>query len=45
MADRIASRRVVGWATADDLRADLVADALRAACRQRRPSHPLIFYS
>ncbi len=41
----IASRRVVGWATADHLRTELVADALRAACRQRRPSGPVIFHS
>ncbi len=33
----IASRRVVGWQTADHMRTDLVADALTAACRQRRP--------
>ncbi|WP_425428560.1 DDE-type integrase/transposase/recombinase [Streptomyces yerevanensis] len=36
----IASRRVIGWATADHLRTDLVADALTAACRQRRPTRP-----
>ncbi|WP_146057126.1 MULTISPECIES: DDE-type integrase/transposase/recombinase [unclassified Streptomyces] len=41
----IASRRVVGWATADHLRTDLVADALRAACRQRCPTRPVIFHS
>ncbi|WP_406002445.1 DDE-type integrase/transposase/recombinase [Streptomyces sp. NBC_00829] len=41
----IASRRVVGWATADHLRTELVADALTAACRQRRPSRPVIFHS
>ncbi|MDX2946532.1 IS3 family transposase [Streptomyces caniscabiei] len=41
----IASRRVVGWATADHLRTDLVADALTAACRQRRPTGPVIFHS
>jgi transposase InsO family protein len=41
----IASRRVVGWATADHLRTDLVADALAAACRQRRPTGPVIFHS
>ncbi|WP_308377956.1 IS3 family transposase [Streptomyces sp. ISL-98] len=41
----IASRRVVGWATADHLRTDLVADALEAACRQRRPTGPVIFHS
>jgi transposase InsO family protein len=41
----IASRRVIGWATADHLRTDLVADALTAACRQRRPTQPVIFHS
>ncbi|OIJ63423.1 IS3 family transposase [Streptomyces mangrovisoli] len=41
----IASRRVVGWATADHLRTDLVADALTAACRQRHPTGPVIFHS
>ncbi|MFF1915740.1 DDE-type integrase/transposase/recombinase [Streptomyces sp. NPDC058239] len=41
----IASRRVVGWAAADHLRTELVADALTAACRQRRPTHPVIFHS
>ncbi|WP_251070833.1 IS3 family transposase [Streptomyces sp. ISL-96] len=41
----IASRRVVGWATADHLRTDLVVDALKAACRQRRPIGPVIFHS
>ncbi|WP_390622733.1 DDE-type integrase/transposase/recombinase, partial [Streptomyces griseomycini] len=33
----VASRRVVGWATADHLSTELVAEALRAACRRRRP--------
>ncbi|MBO0517283.1 IS3 family transposase, partial [Streptomyces beijiangensis] len=41
----IASRRIVGWATADHLRTDLVADALKMAYRQRRPVHPVIFHS
>ncbi|MFJ8768820.1 IS3 family transposase [Streptomyces clavifer] len=41
----IASRRVVGWVTADHLRTELVADALKAACRQRRPTRPVIFHS
>jgi transposase InsO family protein len=41
----IASRRVVGWALADHLRTDLVADALRMACHQRRPSKGVIFHS
>ncbi|MEU7046745.1 DDE-type integrase/transposase/recombinase [Streptomyces varsoviensis] len=35
----IASRRVVGWVAADDLRTELVADALRAACRT--PARPV----
>lgn len=38
----IASRRVVGWATAAHLRTDLVADALRSACQQRRHGCGLI---
>ncbi|MFJ1708789.1 DDE-type integrase/transposase/recombinase [Kitasatospora sp. NPDC088346] len=33
-----ATRRVVGWATADHLRTELLADALRAACHQRHPN-------
>jgi putative transposase len=41
----IASRRVVGWALADHLRTDLVADALRMACRQRRPAAGVVFHS
>ncbi|MBX9399642.1 IS3 family transposase [Streptomyces sp. TRM72054] len=41
----IASRRVVGWATADHLRTELVADALKAARETRRPSGPVIFHS
>ncbi|MEU1287759.1 IS3 family transposase [Kitasatospora sp. NPDC005856] len=41
----IASRRVVGWATADHLRTELVADALRAACHTRRPTGPVVFHS
>lgn len=41
----IASRRVAGWATADDLRTELVAEALTAGCGQRRPTHPVIFHS
>ena len=41
----IASRRVVGWALADHMRTDLVADALRMACVQRRPPKGVIFHS
>ncbi|MEU0375610.1 IS3 family transposase, partial [Streptomyces sp. NPDC006283] len=41
----IASRRVVGWATAGHLRTDRVTDAIEAACRQRGPLRPVIFHS
>ncbi|MDT0439503.1 MULTISPECIES: IS3 family transposase [Streptomyces] len=41
----IASRRVVGWTTADHLRTDPIADALTAARRQRRPTCLVIFHS
>jgi putative transposase len=41
----LGSRRVVGWAMADHMRADLVCDALRMAIRQRRPRPGLIFHS
>ena len=41
----LASRRVVGWALADHMRTDLVADALRMACIQRRPPGGVVFHS
>lgn len=41
----LASRRVVGWATADHLRTDLVAQALTNAVAARRPTGPVIFHS
>jgi transposase InsO family protein len=41
----IASRRVVGWATADHLRTDLVEQALRNAVAGRRPGRGVIFHS
>jgi transposase InsO family protein len=41
----IASRRVVGWATADHLRTDLVEQALRQAVARRRPPAGVIFHS
>lgn len=41
----LASRRVVGWALADHMRTELVADALRMACIQRRPPAGVIFHS
>lgn len=41
----IDSRRVVGWATADHLRTDLVETALRQAVTRRRPPAGVIFHS
>ncbi len=41
----LASRRVVGWAMADHLRAELVCDALRMAIDRRHPDAGLIFHS
>jgi putative transposase len=41
----LASRRVVGWALADHMRAELVGDALRMAIAHRRPAPGLIFHS
>jgi transposase InsO family protein len=41
----LASRRVVGWAMADHMRAELVCDALRMALDARRPEPGLIFHS
>lgn len=41
----VASRRVVGWAMADHLRASLVCDALEMALEHRRPDPGLIFHS
>jgi transposase InsO family protein len=41
----LASRKVVGWAMADHMRADLVCDALRLALGTRRPAPGLIFHS
>lgn len=41
----VASRRVVGWAMADHMRAELVCDALAMAVEARRPEPGLIFHS
>lgn len=41
----IDSRRVVGWATADHLRTDLVEAALRQAVTRRRPPTGVIFHA
>jgi len=41
----ISSCRIVGWATADHLRTDLVEAALRNACQARRPPAEMIFHS
>jgi putative transposase len=39
------SRRIVGWALADHLRAELVDDALQMAIARRRPDHGLVHHS
>jgi transposase InsO family protein len=41
----VSSRRVVGWALADHMRAELVGDALRMAIASRRPALGAIFHS
>ena len=41
----LASRRVVGWAVADHMRAELVCDALQMAVGTRAPAPGLIFHS
>lgn len=41
----LASRRVVGWATADHLRTDLVAEALADAVNRRRTAAGVVFHS
>ena len=41
----LASRRVVGWAMADHMRASLVCDALHMAIQQRRPAPGAMFHS
>jgi putative transposase len=41
----IFSRRIVGWAMADHMRAELVCDALQMALAQRRPAPGLIWHS
>ncbi len=41
----LCSRRIVGWALANHMRADLVVSALRQALQSRRPRPGLIFHS
>ncbi len=41
----LASRRVVGWAMAEHMRAELVGDALTMAIEARRPPPGLVFHS
>jgi integrase-like protein len=41
----LCSRKVVGWATADHLRADLAVEALRMALTHRRPAGGLLHHS
>lgn len=39
------SRKVIGWATADHLRAELPLEALRMALTHRRPAGPVLHHS
>jgi putative transposase len=41
----LSSRRIVGWAMADHMRTELVADALTMALSARRPDAGVIFHS
>jgi transposase InsO family protein len=41
----LASRRIVGWAVADNLKTDLVDEALTDALVRRRPASGLVFHS
>ena len=41
----LCSRRIVGWALADHLRADLVTEAFRQGYQSRRPQPGFIFHS
>src|SRR3954469_4115847 len=41
----LASRRIVGWSMSERINADLVCQALRSACWQRRPPPGLILHS
>ena len=41
----LASRRIVGWAVDDHMRASLVCDALQIAITHRRPPPGLVFHS
>jgi transposase InsO family protein len=41
----LCSRMIVGWATADHLRAELPLAALRMALQQRKPAHGLLHHS
>lgn len=41
----LTSRRVIGWAVADHMRAELVGEALRMATTHRRPGPGAVFHS
>lgn len=41
----LASRRVVGWSMSERINADLVCQALRSACWQRKPAPGLLLHS
>ena len=41
----LASRRIVGWSMSERINADLVCQALRSACWQRKPPPGLLLHS
>ena len=41
----LASRRIVGWSMSERINADLVCQALRSACWQRKPAPGLLLHS
>jgi transposase InsO family protein len=41
----LASRRIVGWSMSERINAELVCQALRSACWQRKPPPGLILHS
>lgn len=41
----MASRRIVGWSMSERINADLVCQALRSACWQRKPPPGLLLHS
>ena len=39
------SRRIVGWAIADNMQAELVCKAIQMAIESRQPTEPLLYHS